>query len=105
MKKLIRPQKLTKQQGKKYQKIRKKIEKEFPKLEQKLVQIDVCQRISDFWIDEQGGHRPKYHAQIKNRSEIWGCGKSSYEAIGNLVSNHPEKFGIDIRFLARRLAR
>jgi len=45
-----------------------------------------------------------YHAAIENESlpagtisyDKWGCGKSVYAAIGNLVSCHPEDFDITI---------
>jgi len=37
-----------------------------------------------------------YHASLKDEPGIWGCGKSVYAAIGNLINAHPEKFNIKI---------
>lgn len=36
-----------------------------------------------------------YHAYVGNEG-VWGCGGTLYEAIGNLVANHPEKFDLEI---------
>lgn len=33
----------------------------------------------------------------ENRHGAWGAGKSVYGALGNLVFNNPEKFGIEIK--------
>ncbi len=38
------------------------------------------------------------HASINGKPEIWGCGKSYYATLGNLISNHPEEFNIRIEF-------
>jgi predicted RNase H-like HicB family nuclease len=35
-----------------------------------------------------------YHAAIDGQSEIWGCGKTPREAVGNLVEAHKENFGV-----------
>ena len=37
-----------------------------------------------------------YHASLKDAPGVWGCGKSVYAAIGNLINAHPEKFNIKI---------
>ncbi len=37
-----------------------------------------------------------YHACLKGHEGIWGCGSSWPEAIGQAISNHPEKFRIKI---------
>lgn len=37
-----------------------------------------------------------YHAQAKDRPEIWGCGKSWASAVGDLVMSHPEFFGVRV---------
>jgi hypothetical protein len=35
------------------------------------------------------------HACIKGQTGVWGAGKTSYEAIGNMVSAHIKIFGIE----------
>jgi hypothetical protein len=42
----------------------------------------------------QAKARGDYHAQIENDSRIWGNGWTADEAIGNLVRNHSESFGL-----------
>ncbi len=37
-----------------------------------------------------------WHACLKDRPEIWGCGKSIDEAIGSLIRAHAERFGISL---------
>lgn len=37
-----------------------------------------------------------YHACLDGHPEIWGCGKTQYEAIGNLVSAHGDTFKIEV---------
>lgn len=34
------------------------------------------------------------HVQIEGRPTAWGAGNSVYSAVGNLVTHHPEVFGI-----------
>lgn len=46
--------------------------------------IEVTKRASD------------YHACIKNKKDLWGCGKNICESIGSLIMNHPENFDIEI---------
>jgi hypothetical protein len=41
------------------------------------------------------------HACLEGCPAIWGCGKTSDEAIGNLISTHPETFGIEIKVPTR----
>jgi len=36
-----------------------------------------------------------YHACLACHPEVWGAGKSRYEAVGNLVLSHPECFGLE----------
>lgn len=40
-----------------------------------------------------------YHAQIKDRPEIWAAGDDVDEAVGNLVRYHPEQFDIELEFI------
>lgn len=35
-------------------------------------------------------------AYLINNPTIWGNGKTGYEAIGNLVANHPDTFKVKI---------
>lgn len=35
------------------------------------------------------------HAAIADHPGLWGCGKTQYEAVGNLVMAHRELFGIE----------
>lgn len=37
-----------------------------------------------------------YHACLENHPEIWGCGKSVYEAVGSVIMSHPKKFNLKI---------
>lgn len=37
-----------------------------------------------------------YHACLENHPEIWGCGRTEYEAVGNAIMNHPGKFNLKI---------
>ena len=37
-----------------------------------------------------------YRAYLESNPGCWGAGKNSYEAIGNLISAHPEMFQIKI---------
>lgn len=67
------------------------------------VEIEVCERLMDAWYDydDGGKRRPKYHAQIKDQPGRWACGKTPDEAIGNLVTRHPELFGLTIATLGK----
>ena len=38
-----------------------------------------------------------YHACLKGKPCIWGCGKTVVEAIGQLMLAHPEIFGLEIK--------
>ena len=40
-----------------------------------------------------------FHACIRNHPELWGCGRTHSEAIGNLISAHKEHFGIKIHIM------
>lgn len=35
-----------------------------------------------------------YHAQIKDRPQVWACGLTVNEALGNLVDSHLDQFNI-----------
>jgi len=37
-----------------------------------------------------------WHACLEGQPAIWGCGKSVDEAVGALVRNHPEQFGVSL---------
>jgi len=63
--------------------------------------IEVCERLMDYWTDEKGIRRPKFHAQIKGQPGYWGCGQTRSDAIGELMRNHPGKFGINIENLGK----
>jgi hypothetical protein len=39
-----------------------------------------------------------FYACLKDRPEIWGCGVSPREAIGEMIWSHLEYFGIKIEF-------
>lgn len=83
----------------------------------KLPVIEVCERLGDHHLvperDVEGHivvgpdkhvnhvHAPKYHAQIGSNGGNWGCGTSIDEAIGNLVQNAPEKFGMTVEFMGK----
>lgn len=38
------------------------------------------------------------HASIKDNPAIWGCGNNVYQALGNLIYNHPESFNVNIEY-------
>ena len=48
-----------------------------------MITIEIRKRLDD------------YHAQIKGMPENWGCGESSFHAIGNLVRAHACYFFTD----------
>lgn len=60
------------------------------------VEIEVCERVADHWIDHSGKEQPKFHAQIKGEPGFWACGRSPAGAIGDLIATHPERFGMEI---------
>ncbi len=47
------------------------------------VHLVVTQRMADFHVAVAG-----------TEGRVWSAGKSAYEAIGNLVADHPERFGV-----------
>lgn len=49
--------------------------------------IEVAQRLMD---------KGTFHVQIKDRPDIWGCGKSWPSAVGDLVLSHPEVIGVKV---------
>jgi hypothetical protein len=38
------------------------------------------------------------HACLESDHRIWGCGKSQYEAIGNLINAHQSTFGVTVEY-------
>ena len=60
------------------------------------ITVEISERLLDYWVDDEGQRRPKYHAQIKNESGYWACGCSPQEAIGDLIMSHPERFDVTI---------
>ncbi len=38
------------------------------------------------------------HAALKGEPGVWGCGKSVWSAIGNLITAHPEEFEIGFEY-------
>lgn len=77
-----------------------------------MVEIEVCERLMDatyVMVDRNGRavqeRRPAYHAQIKDKPGIWGRGASVDEAVGSVIRNHPELFGIKIAHLEGKMAR
>ncbi len=39
-----------------------------------------------------------YHAFIKGRPEIWGCGEDRNKAIGDLIMSNEAEFGIKVQY-------
>lgn len=70
-----------------------------------MIEIEVCERLMDYWYDADGKEKPMYHAQVKDKPGLWGCGKYRVNAIGDLISSHPEVFGIKITCLEGKLPR
>ncbi len=64
--------------------------------------IELCERMGDWWIDEQGKEHPKYHAQVKDEPGNWACGRSIPSAIGELILNNPNKFDFNVIFLGKQ---
>ena len=60
------------------------------------IEIEICKRAMDYWTDETGQKRPKYHAQIKDAPGYWSCGRSRTEAIGHLIMEYSKKFNVKI---------
>lgn len=44
--------------------------------------------------------RDDFHAQIKGRPELWGCGSTELAAIGDLVKTHAYSFGFTVQTIA-----
>lgn len=70
-----------------------------------MIEIEICERLMDYWIDDEGQRRPKYHAQVKNEPHIWACARNTVDAIGQLIRKHPDRFGIEITYLEGKLPR
>lgn len=66
-----------------------------------MIEIEVCERLNDSWIDKDGNRQPKYHAQLKDHPGMWGCGRSPQSAIGSLIMNDPERFGLKLTELGK----
>lgn len=58
--------------------------------------IEVTNRPADYWIDEKGNQRPKFHACIAGDPARWETGKSVEEAVGRLIRTHANHFEIKI---------
>ena len=67
-----------------------------------MIEIEISERLGDWWIDADGIERPKLHAQIKGQPGIWACGRTSDEAIGDLVRSHPKQFNVSIDYLGKQ---
>jgi hypothetical protein len=65
------------------------------------IEIEVCERLADSWLDFHGKRQPKYHAQIKDRPGIWGCGKTREAAITDLITSHYDLFNIKVTALGK----
>lgn len=39
-----------------------------------------------------------YHACLDGHPEIWGCGETAEEAIGDLIKAHVDTFGITVEY-------
>ena len=69
-----------------------------------MIAIEVCEREQERRMEYRNGvsieHR-QYHAQVKDRPEMWSCGDNRQEAIGNLISDHRELFDVEINYLGR----
>jgi hypothetical protein len=39
-----------------------------------------------------------YHACLEGHPEIWGCGKTQNEAIGDLISSHKDTLKIEVEY-------
>lgn len=68
----------------------------------KNTEIEVSERLMDYWTDDAGLRHPKYHAQIKGLPGRWGSGKSWDEAVGDLIRSHPEQFGVTVAYLGKQ---
>jgi hypothetical protein len=68
-----------------------------------MIVIEVCERLMDAcYVPVTRGReliaekRPKYQAQVKDQPNRWGAGTSREDAIGALIRNNPEFFGVQI---------
>jgi hypothetical protein len=61
------------------------------------ITIEVCERLADAWYDHEGRRKPKYHAKFKTDTEtgVWACGRTPYEAVGDLIYHAREDFVIE----------
>lgn len=72
-------------------------------VESQNIEVEICQRLGDWGFDYTTQKTtPKYHAQIKSAGGFWGCGNSMDEAVGSLIRNHPEKFGLTFTWLGKQ---
>jgi len=62
----------------------KHFSKSHNKRKRKAISITITERRNDF------------HACLSSDRAVWGRGKNSYEAIGDLIMHHEEVFGIEI---------
>jgi len=82
-----------------------------PNIEPQPLVIEVCERLQHprrVLRRKEGSQRiesvelPTFHAAFKGDLANWDAGKTREEAIGNLVTSHPERFGIAIEHLEVR---
>lgn len=71
-----------------------KLSKERKPAPKEQIVIEVCKSVHSRPADD-----PRYHAQIKDNSEICANGSTFYAAIGALVNHYYEETGIDIKYL------
>lgn len=46
--------------------------------------------------ERAAGRAADWHAQVDGRPEMWGCGRTSLAAIGDVVASHAAWFGVEI---------
>lgn len=76
-------------------KVRNRLDRVYPRTQQmtKPLQLIATNRGGDV------------HVQIDGHSEMWGSGKSTYEAVGNLITHHPEVCDIILVYPQKRVDR
>jgi hypothetical protein len=61
--------------------------------------IEVCERLGDHTRDG----KPRYHAQLADHGELWGCGDTPSQAIGDLIRTHgQEHLGVRVRHVGKQ---
>lgn len=64
----------------------------------------VCNRLDRLYPRDQQIPKPlqlvttgragDVHVQVEGRAGVWGSGKNTYEAVGDMITHHPEVFDI-----------